>query len=128
MMIDRITPEDIDSNLTEVVLIDFHDVRNNLGPKHLIIKNTEADTVIIRYHYADALMEYPVQKSLDTDTENIVAGNTTKHIILEGSWFVEQIKVTAILQNAFVAGAKVEGKLLGPMPDGIGESGTHRTD
>jgi hypothetical protein len=104
----------------EVNLIDYHDVRNRLGTKHLLVKNTGTGDAIIRYYFSDKSPtvddgEYPTQKSIDTDIENLVPAGTTKHIVLEGSWFVEQIKVTAILSGVGPT-AIVSGKLLSPPP------------
>jgi len=112
VMIAEFKNEQIVSNITEKNVIDFHDTRNNIGPKHILVKNTGVDSVIIRYWYSDLNQDYPVLKSLDTDIENLVAAGASKHIILEGSQFVEKIAVGAILVAP--GSAEISGKLISP--------------
>jgi len=113
-LISKFDNQAIPSEITEVVLMDLTDCRQYIGPKHLLITNSEAGAVIIRYTYADRDEDYVVQKSIDTELENIVACNSSKHIVLEASYFVEKIKVTAILQSAPGDTGEISGKLISP--------------
>jgi len=104
--------EDIVSNVTEKNVIDFTDTRNNIGPKHLLVKNTGTHDAILRYWYADVMEDYPVMKSVDADVENLVPAGESKHIVLEGSQFVEMIQIGAILPAP--GSAILSGKLIAP--------------
>jgi len=105
--------QEIDSNVTETNCIDLHDTRNHMGPKHLLVENNGGEDIIVRYSYADIKETIVHQKSLDSDIENLVPAGQTQHIILEGSWYVEKIKVSAILVAAGPA-SELKGKLLAP--------------
>ena len=113
---------DVPSPPLEVLIVNFTDTRNKNGPKHMLIKNTGTGTVIMRYYYADRGLVFPVQKSVDTDIENIVAPGASVHIILEGSQHVEMIKLTAILSAVGDPGI-ISGKLIAPAPIGSTDTG-----
>ena len=125
MLLDRFDEVFSDSDTVEVILINDVKALNIEGPKHLLVDNTKngagSKNIIIRYYYADIKESIYVQKSVDTDIENLVVGNTTKHIILQNSWFTEIIKVTAIMENNG-EDTIISGKLLSPTTKDTTES------
>lgn len=125
MLLDRFDQEIVDDDVIEKILIEDAKALNIEGPKYLLVDNTlngpNAKNVIIRYYYADIKESIYVQKSVDTDIENLVPLNTTKDIVLQNSWYRELIKITAIMENNGEDTA-ISGKLLSPPPKDIIDS------